>query len=35
VLTVTRVAYADVPVEVNDMVLVGDRHELAYEWAAD
>jgi GntR family transcriptional regulator len=35
VLTVTRVAHADVPVEVNDMVLAGDRYELSYEWPAD
>lgn len=37
VLTVTRIAYdtRDVPVEVNDMVLVGDRYELVYEIPAD
>lgn len=34
VLTVTRVAHADVPVEVNDMVMAGDRYELSYEWPA-
>lgn len=34
VLTVTRIAYADVPVEVNDMVMAGDRYELSYEWPA-
>jgi GntR family transcriptional regulator len=35
VLTVTRVAHADIPVEVNDMILAGDRYELSYEWPAD
>jgi GntR family transcriptional regulator len=35
VLTVTRVAHAEQPVEVNDMVLAGDRYELSYEWPAD
>lgn len=37
VLTVTRVAYDATgrPVEVNDMVMVGDRYELVYEVAAD
>jgi GntR family transcriptional regulator len=35
VLTVTRVAHADISVEVNDMVLSGDRYELSYEWPAD
>jgi GntR family transcriptional regulator len=35
VLAVTRVAYGDRPVEVNDMVLAGDRYELSYEWPAD
>lgn len=35
VLTVTRVAHADIPVEVNDMVLAGDRYELSYQWPAD
>ena len=34
VLTVTRVAHADIPVEVNDMVMAGDRYELSYEWPA-
>jgi GntR family transcriptional regulator len=36
VLVVTRVAFAnDRAVEVNDMVLAGDRHELIYAWPAD
>lgn len=37
VLTVTRVAYGATgsPVEVNDMVLVGERYELMYEITAD
>jgi GntR family transcriptional regulator len=35
VITVTRVAYAEVAVEVNDMILAGDRYELSYEWPAD
>lgn len=35
VITVTRVAHAAVPVEVNDMVLACDRYELSYEWPAD
>ncbi len=37
VLTVTRVAFdtRGMPVEVNDMVLVGDRYELVYEIPAD
>jgi GntR family transcriptional regulator len=37
VVTVTRVAYgADgTPLEMNDMVLAGDRYELSYEWEAD
>ncbi|MCK2238116.1 MULTISPECIES: GntR family transcriptional regulator [unclassified Crossiella] len=36
VLAVTRVAYDSTgrPVEINDMVLVGDRYELVYEFAA-
>lgn len=37
VLLVTRIAFdaRDLPVEVNDMVLVGDRYELVYEIPAD
>lgn len=37
VVTVTRVAYSEdgTPVEMNDMVLAGDRYELSYEWPAD
>lgn len=35
ILTVTRVAHAEKPVEVNHMVLSGDRYELSYEWPAD
>ncbi|HWD03997.1 MAG TPA: GntR family transcriptional regulator [Amycolatopsis sp.] len=37
VITVTRVAYGTdgTPVEMNDMVLAGDRYELSYEWPAD
>jgi GntR family transcriptional regulator len=37
VLCVTRVAYDTngLPVEINDMVMVGDRYELVYEIAAD
>ena len=37
VVTVTRVAYSSegTPLEMNDMVLAGDRYELSYEWAAE
>lgn len=37
VLDVTRVAYdaEDTPLEINDMVLAGDRHELTYEINVD
>lgn len=37
VLTVTRVAFdtRGLPVEVNDMILVGDRYELVYDIPAD
>lgn len=37
VLTVTRIAYdtKSRPLEVNDMVMAGDRYELVYEFAAD
>jgi hypothetical protein len=35
VLTVTGVAHAEKPVEVNDMVLSGGSYELSYEWPAD
>ncbi|MEV4053056.1 GntR family transcriptional regulator [Amycolatopsis sp. NPDC049688] len=37
VITVTRVAYSadGRPLEMNDMVLAGDRYELSYEWPAD
>jgi GntR family transcriptional regulator len=36
VVTVTRVAYGeDRPLEMNDMVLSGDRYRLVYEWPAE
>ncbi|GAB3372643.1 GntR family transcriptional regulator [Amycolatopsis echigonensis] len=37
VVTVTRVAYGEdgTPLEMNDMILAGDRYELSYEWPAD
>ncbi|EMD28744.1 GntR family transcriptional regulator [Amycolatopsis azurea] len=37
VVTVTRVAYSTEgkPLEMNDMILAGDRYELSYEWLAD
>lgn len=37
VLAITRTAYdtEDVPVEINDMVLAGDRYELVYDLPAD
>ncbi|RSN66078.1 transcriptional regulator [Amycolatopsis sp. WAC 04182] len=37
IVTVTRVAIGvdGRPLEMNDMVLAGDRYELSYEWAAD
>ena len=37
VLTITRVAYdiKGVPLEINDMVLSGERYELVYELPAD
>lgn len=37
IVTVTRVAYSTegTPLEMNDMVLAGDRYELSYEWGAD
>jgi GntR family transcriptional regulator len=37
VLAVTRVAFEadDEPVEINDMVLAGDRYELVYDLPAD
>jgi GntR family transcriptional regulator len=36
ILTVTRIAYTDdgAPLEINDMVMAGDRYELIYEFSA-